>query len=178
MRHGELVPDELVVSMIKEHSDCLGSRGGFLLDGFPRTVAQAKALGKLLNQQGVRLNAALSYELPIDEIVDRLNGRRTCSTCQAVYHVTARPPHETGVCDICGGKLIEREDDRPEAIRVRMQEYEESTRPLIDYYKNDGRLVSVSADGSPEAVAARSLAALEDHAAASPDQSFVTCHRP
>src|SRR3954447_20519121 len=165
MRRGELVSDGLVVSMVSERSGCLGCGGGFLLDGFPRTVAQAEALDELLEQQGVALDAVLSYELPLAEIVDRLSGRRTCSKCKAVFHQTARPPQKEGVCDLCGEPLIQREDDRPESIRVRMQAYEESTRPLADYYQQTGRLLTVSADGSPEAILERSLKSLQDHAA-------------
>ena len=166
MRRGELVSDGLVVSMVSERSGCLGCGGGFLLDGFPRTVAQAEALDELLDQQGVKLDAVLSYELPLAEIVDRLSGRRTCSKCKAVFHQTARPPQKEGVCDLCGGALIQREDDRPESIRVRMQAYEESTRPLADYYQQTGRLLTISADGSPETILDRSLKSLQEHAGA------------
>ena len=135
MRRGELVSDGLVVSMVSERSGCLSCFGGFLLDGFPRTVAQAEALDELLEQQGVSLDAVLSYELPLAEIVDRLSGRRTCSKCKAVFHVTARPPQRKGSATFAEAALIQREDDRPESIRVRMQAYEESTRPA-------GRLLS------------------------------------
>jgi len=115
-------------------------------------------------RQGVSLDAVLSYELPLPEIVDRLSGRRTCSKCKAVYHVTARPPHKEGICDLCAGSLIQREDDRPESIRVRMQAYEESTRPLADYYERSGRLVAVTADGAPEDILERSLRELQARA--------------
>ena len=145
MKRGELVSDGLVVTMVEERSGCLGCLGGFLLDGFPRTVAQAEALDGLLKRQGVELDAVLSYELPIEEIVERLSGRRTCSKCKAVYHVTARPPKVAGVCDACGGELVQREDDRPESIRVRMAAYEASTRPLTDYYEGTGKLITVPA---------------------------------
>jgi adenylate kinase len=167
MRRGELVSDGLVVSMVSERSGCLVCGGGFLLDGFPRTAAQAEALDELLEQQGVGLDAVLSFELPLTEIVDRLSGRRTCSKCKAVFHATARPPQKKGVCDLCGAPLIQREDDRPESIRVRMQAYEESTRPLADYYQQTGRLVSISAEGTPEAILERSLGALQARAVAS-----------
>lgn len=167
MRRGELVSDGLVVSMVQERSGCLSCSGGFLLDGFPRTVSQAEALDELLEREGVAIDAVLAYELPLTEIVDRLSGRRTCSKCKAVYHVSARPPHKEGACDLCGGELIQREDDRPESIRVRMQAYEESTRPLADYYSRNGRLVSVSADGSPEEILERSLKEMEARAALS-----------
>ncbi|MDG3002217.1 adenylate kinase family protein [Paludisphaera mucosa] len=162
MKRGELVSDGLVVTMVEERSGCLACCGGFLLDGFPRTVAQAEALDELLQGQGVALDGVLSYDLPLAEIVDRLSGRRTCSKCKAVYHVTARPPHKEGICDLCGNALIQREDDRPEAIRVRMQAYEESTRPLADYYARTDRLLSVPAEGSPEAILERSLRELQE----------------
>ena len=167
MRRGELVSDGLVVSMVSERSGCLSCGGGFLLDGFPRTAAQAEALDELLEQHGVGLDAVLSYELPLGEIVDRLSGRRTCSKCKAVYHVTARPPHKEGICDLCGGQLIQREDDRPESVRVRMQAYEESTKPLADYYQQTGRLVTIKAEGTPETILERSLEALQALAVAS-----------
>lgn len=162
MKRGDLVSDGLVVTMVEERSVCLSCCGGFLLDGFPRTVMQAEALDELLDEQGVKLDAVLSYELPLSEIVDRLSGRRTCSKCKAVYHITARPPQKEGVCDSCDGALIQREDDRPESIRVRMKAYEESTRPLADYYAKDGRLIRVSADGKPEEILERSIRALEE----------------
>jgi len=147
--------------MVSERSGCLSCRGGFLLDGFPRTAAQAVALDELLEQQGVGLDAVLGYELPLGEIVDRLSGRRTCSKCKAVFHVTARPPQKEGVCDLCGGQLIQREDDRPESIRVRMRAYEESTKPLADYYQQSGRQVPIRAEGTPETILERSLDALQ-----------------
>jgi adenylate kinase len=165
MRRGELVSDGLVVTMVEERSACLRCRGGLLLDGYPRTVAQAEALDELLVRQGVGLDAVISYELPLEEIVDRLAGRRTCSKCKAVYHVTARPPHAEGVCDLCGRELIQRDDDRPEAIRVRMRAYEECTRPLADYYEKSGRLIAVSADGAPEDVLERSLQGIQERTA-------------
>ncbi len=166
MRKGELVSDETVIAMVRERAGCLRCGGGFLLDGFPRTVAQAVALDAMLTQQGVALDAVLSYELPLDEIVDRLSGRRTCAKCKAVYHVTARPPQVAGVCDQCGGALIQREDDRPESIRVRMQAYEESTRPLADYYQKTGKLIPVGAHGTPEEILKRTLTALDGQPAA------------
>lgn len=165
MKRGELVSDGLVVTMVEERSGCLGCHGGFLLDGFPRTVAQAEALDAMLEAEGETLDGVLSYELPLTEIVDRLSGRRTCSHCKAVYHVTARPPAHEGVCDLCAGALIQREDDRPEAIRVRMQAYEESTKPLAEYYERTGRLLPVVADGTPEEILARSLDRLKSASA-------------
>jgi adenylate kinase len=160
MRRGELVPDDVVVSLVRERAECLRCCGGCLIDGFPRTVAQA--LDAMLAHLGVALDAVLNYELPLDEVVARLGGRRTCPACKAVYHVSSRPPRVEGTCDECGGQLVRREDDRPESIRVRMRAYEESTRPLADYYRRAGKLVPVPASGTPEEILRCSLAALHD----------------
>ncbi len=165
MRRGELVADGVVVLMVRERAGCLRCRGGFLLDGFPRSQAQAAALDALLKEQGVALDAVLSYDMPLEEIVARLCGRRTCSACKAVYHLITRPPRAEGVCDQCGGRVVQREDDRPESIRVRMRAYEEVTRPLTDYYGQSGRLVPVRASGAPEEILGRSLQALNEHLA-------------
>jgi len=161
MRCGELVPDSTVLDMVRERSRCIRCHGGFLLDGFPRTVAQAEALDRIFSENGITLDAVLSYELPIERIVARLSGRRTCEQCKAVYHVTSRPPKAEGTCDHCGGKLMQREDDRPETVRIRMDAYERSTKPLVDYYRGKGLLVCVAAEGSPEEIFARAHAALE-----------------
>jgi adenylate kinase len=150
MRRGDLVPDKTVLDMVGERMRCLHCCGGFLLDGFPRTVAQAEALEKLMQREEVALTAVLNYDLPMEEIIARISGRRTCSNCKAVYHVKSRPPRAEGVCDNCGGKLFQREDDRPESVRVRMAAYEKSTRPLIKFYQERGLLVPVIAGGTPE----------------------------
>jgi adenylate kinase len=160
MKRGELVPDETVIAIVKERVGCLRCDGGFLLDGFPRTVAQAEVLDEILEAERIRLDAVLNFDLPIERIVARLAGRRTCPGCKAVYHVEARPPAREGVCDQCGSALVQREDDRPEAIRVRMEAYATSTAPLIDYYGRKGLLVSVQAEGTPEEIYARAEAAL------------------
>jgi adenylate kinase len=161
MRTGRLVPDSTVLAMVRERKSCLRCAGGFLLDGFPRTVAQAEALNTLLQEERVKLDAVLNYELPIDEIVARLSGRRTCGKCKAVFHVTTRSPKKEGVCDHCGSALIQREDDRPESVRVRMETYAKSTAPLTDYYHGTGLLVSVSADGTPEEIFQRTIESLQ-----------------
>ena len=161
MVRGELVPDDTVLGIIRERTRCLRCCGGFLLDGFPRTVAQAEALEALLKTEKVPLTAVLNYELPIDQIVARLSGRRTCSKCKAVFHVTNKPPWVEGICDHCGGELIQREDDRPESVRVRMAAYEKSTRPLTDFYKKRGLLVTIKAEGSPEEIYQRTQMVLE-----------------
>jgi adenylate kinase len=159
MRHGELVSDATVIAIVRERSACLHCPGGFLLDGFPRTVPQARALDDMLAEQEIALDGVISYELDLEEIVARLRGRRTCSACKAVYHLAARPPVVEGVCEQCGGALFQREDDQPESIRVRMQAYEENTRPLTDYYRAAGKLISVTAIGTPQEIVARTLQA-------------------
>jgi adenylate kinase len=161
MRRGELVPDETVLALVAERVGCLRCEGGFLLDGFPRTVAQAEALEKLLKSQKLKLDAVLSYELPLEKVVARLSGRRTCPGCKAVFHIEARPPKVDATCDHCGGKLYQREDDRPESIRVRMEAYEKSTAPLAEFYRRRKLLVPVLAEGSPEEIFERSRRALE-----------------
>jgi len=168
MRRGDLVPDATVWDMVRERSACLRCGGGFLLDGFPRTLSQAESLKKLMEGDGLPLTAVLNYELPLTEIVARLSGRRTCEKCKAVYHVTERPPQVEGVCDRCGGALYQRDDDRPESVTVRMETYERSTAPLIEFYKKLGLLLSVPATGSPEAICERTIAALAAWRASAP----------
>jgi adenylate kinase len=160
MKRGELVPDETVLSMVAERVRCLRCHGGILLDGFPRTVAQAEALEALLKTQNIALTAVLNYDLPIDQIVARLSGRRTCSGCKAVFHVSTLPPKVAGICDHCGKPLLQREDDRPESVRVRMEAYQKSTTPLIQFYQSRGLLVNVPANGTPQEICDRSLASL------------------
>lgn len=161
MKRGELVPDETVLNMVGERLRCLQCSGGFLLDGFPRTVAQAKALEQLLDSHGIKLTAVFNYDLPIEKIVARISGRRTCTDCKAVYHLASRPPKTADRCDNCGGKLFQREDDRPEAVKVRMEAYENSTRPLIDFYRSRKLLVTIPAEGSPEEIYQRTMQAAQ-----------------
>lgn len=161
MKRGDLVTDETVLDIVRERTMCLRCGGGFLLDGFPRTVRQAEALAEILARSGVELDAVLSYELPIDTIVARLSGRRTCEKCKAVYHVQSKPPKAEGICDACGGRLIQRDDDRAESVKVRMAAYESNTAPLADYYRKRNLLVSVSAEGPPEDICRRTLKMLD-----------------
>ena len=162
MRSGELVPDSTVWEMVRERSHCLLHCGGFILDGFPRTLGQAISLKDLLEKEKLSLSAVLNYELPLDEIVQRLSGRRTCEKCKSVFHVTERPSKGKGVCDRCGGRLFQREDDRPESITVRLEAYERSTAPLIQFYKNLGLLLPIVAKGSPDEIFARTMDKLAD----------------
>jgi adenylate kinase len=152
MKRGELVPDGTVLQLVGERPRCLRCSGGFLLDGFPRTVAQAEALEELLKKENVGLTAVLNYELPLNTIIRRISGRRVCSRCNAVFHVATRPPRIEGVCDQCGGELRQREDDCPEAVEVRRQAYLQNARPLIEFYQRRGLLVTIDAQGSPEEI--------------------------
>ena len=161
MRRGELVADSIVWQMVRERIACLNCSRGFILDGFPRTLGQAQSLRRLLDEQGIWLSAVLNYDLPVSEIIVRLGGRRTCEKCKAVYHVTERPPQVAGHCDRCQGKLFQREDDRAESIQVRMEAYEQSTAPLIDFYRKAGLLVRVPATGTPEDIYKGTISELE-----------------
>lgn len=162
MKRGDLVPDETVIEMVRERSQCLSCSFGFLLDGFPRTVPQAKALEKTLAECDQKIDAVLAYEMPIEKIVERLSGRRTCSECKRTYHTVSMPPQKEGVCDTCGGELVQRDDDKPEAVTVRMAAYEESTSPLTEYYEANGLLRRIPGEGTPEEVFERTRAVIED----------------
>jgi adenylate kinase len=161
MRRGALVPDSTVWEMVRERRQCLHCRSGFILDGFPRTLIQAEALKNLMEEEKLRLDAVVNYELPAEEIVERLSGRRTCEKCKAVYHLTRQPSQVSDVCDQCGGHLVQREDDRPKSVTVRMEIYERSTAPLIEFYRKLGLLMPVAATGSPDEIYARTSAALQ-----------------
>lgn len=160
MARGELVSDETVLALIRERNRCLHCRGGFMLDGFPRTLAQAEAIDALLAAENIPLDAVISYELPPAEIVARLTGRRTCPACKSVFHVDSRRPRREGVCDRCGGNLEQRADDRPEAVAVRLQAYQAATIPLTAHYEKQGLLLAISAAGQPYEILARALDAL------------------
>lgn len=161
MRRGALVPDSIVWKMVQERIACLHCGGGFILDGFPRTLAQAEALKSLLEGEHIPLTAVVCYELSEKEIVARLSGRRTCGQCRSVCHIVDRPPRVADICDRCGGTLFQREDDRPEAIKVRLEAYRESTAPLISFYRDAGMLLRVPAEGSPDDILRRTLNGLQ-----------------
>ncbi len=161
MRRGDLVPDSTVWEMVRERKECLHCGGGFILDGFPRTLGQAESLEKLLKYEEILLTAVLSYELPTEEIVARLSGRRTCEKCKAVYHIVTFPPKDEGLCDRCDGKLFQREDDRPESVKVRLEAYERNTAPLIEFYRQSGLLHKIPATGAPDEIFKRTLSAIE-----------------
>lgn len=160
MDRGDLVPDEVVIGLVQEKLSSSECSLGFLLDGFPRTVAQADKLSELLADQGLALDHVVHFVLPREEIVRRLSGRRSCSKCPAVYHIESIPPKQNGVCDQCGADLVQRSDDRPETVQSRLTVYEQQTAPLIDYYKRKDLLFELDGSGPVEAVQDRLLALL------------------
>ena len=134
MDRGALVPDELVLGMIDERLSHADAQSGFILDGFPRTVAQAETLGNILARRNETLDKVVAITVPDEEIVKRISGRRTCRSCGAMYHVIFEPPRNMNVCNNCGGELYQREDDAEQTVRARLQVYASSTSPLLDYY--------------------------------------------
>ncbi|MBI3757527.1 MAG: adenylate kinase [Deltaproteobacteria bacterium] len=160
MDAGDLVPDELVTAMVVERlqkSDCMN---GFLLDGFPRTIAQAEALKEELIRRKQILDGALSIVVPQSELIERLSGRWVCRNCSAMYHERFSPPQQSNQCDRCGGELYQRSDDKRETVTARLEVYERSTAPLIDFYEKNGLLRTVDGTGEPQAVFQRITNAL------------------
>jgi len=157
MRQGSLIADDTILALVRERVQCLSCRGGFVLDGFPRTVGQAEALDALFEQHGIMLDAVINYELPHARIFGRIYGRRACPNCKVFFHLERNPPRLPGLCDECGARLFQREDDRPEAVGVRVEAYEKATAPLIEYYRAKGLLATVDADGTPEEVFERTV---------------------
>ncbi|KAB2974272.1 MULTISPECIES: adenylate kinase [unclassified Streptomyces] len=162
MDAGELVPDEVTIGMAKARMEQPDAENGFLLDGFPRNVSQAEALDEMLRSEGMKLDAVLDLEVPEDEVVKRIAGRRICRKDSShVFHVTYSPPKKEGVCDVCGGELYQRDDDSEETVRKRLEVYHTQTEPIIDYYKAQGLVVTISALGKVEDVTARAMQALK-----------------
>lgn len=143
MDQGLLVPDELVVDLVVDRVNQEDCQAGYVLDGFPRTIPQAEALDKALAAQGQKLDFAIDVDVPDENIVHRMSGRRACVGCGATYHLEYAPTKAEGICDACGGELILRDDDKPETVKKRLDVYHEQTQPLIDYYTNAGILKRV-----------------------------------
>ena len=160
MDRGDLVPDEVIIGVISERVEGSEADDGFILDGFPRTTGQAEALDEEMERLGRDLSAAILIDVPEEEVVRRLGGRRTCVDNGHIFHVDFDPPKEEGVCDICGGKLVVRDDDKPEVIRNRLAQYEEKTAPLVDYYENEGILKHVDGAHTPDEVSEKIRAIL------------------
>jgi adenylate kinase len=165
MDEGDLVPDDVTIAMVRERLGRPDTGNGFLLDGFPRTVPQAEALQEILDDYGVALDAVLKLRVDGEEVVRRLSGRRICRSCSRAFHVELDPPQKEDVCDTCGGELYQRDDDRPETIRRRLEVYDEQTRPLVEYYESQDLLRIVKGTGTVTEVTVRSIDALEKPAA-------------
>ncbi|MBR4514684.1 MAG: adenylate kinase [Lachnospiraceae bacterium] len=143
MDKGELVPDELVVDLIMDRFKEDDAKNGYVLDGFPRTIPQAEALDKALSAAGEDIDFAINVEVPDENIINRMSGRRACVGCGATYHIKYNAPKVEGICDTCGKELILRDDDKPETVKNRLEVYHNQTQPLIDYYEKKGKLKEV-----------------------------------
>ncbi len=151
---GQLVPDELIIQMMNERIRQEDARSGYILDGFPRTINQGDALTKALGEDGVKIDRVLYFYLDDAALVARISGRRSCPSCQSVYHVVYDKPKNDGIC-ACGSPLIQRKDDNPETVKKRLSVYKDETAPLIAYYKDQGLLAEVLADGDLDQVAGK-----------------------
>jgi adenylate kinase len=152
MDQGKLVPDAVVIGLVKEKLTESSCAKGFVLDGFPRTVPQAEALGVALASKGIALGRVVNFQVSREDIVRRLSGRRSCPKCQATFHVDFAPPKVDGVCDRCGAQLVQRSDDRREAIEMRLKVYDEQTAPLVRYYQERGLLFQLDGSGAVDVV--------------------------
>lgn len=152
MDQGGLVPDEVVIGIVKERLQAKDCEKGFILDGFPRTIPQAQALDRVVKELGKEIGSVLSLEVDEEEIMERLSGRRTCAGCGAMYHVRFNPPKEEGRCDKCVGTLLQRDDDKEDTIRTRLGNYKKSTEPLIEYYRGSGKVHAVKASGNIDTI--------------------------
>ncbi|MFN2562197.1 MAG: adenylate kinase [Jatrophihabitans sp.] len=164
MDAGDLVPDEVTNAMVRDRLAQPDAKDGFLLDGFPRNVAQAGELDGILNELGAPLSVVLDLDVDFEEVVKRLSGRRTCKKCGHVWHLEYDAPAVAGICDKCGGELYQRDDDKPETVRHRLDVYAEQTAPLIGFYRDAGKLVAIDALGAVEDVTERAIAALTPYA--------------
>ncbi|MER7667858.1 adenylate kinase [Kitasatospora sp. NPDC096128] len=164
MDAGRLVPDEVTIGMAQDRMLQADAENGFLLDGFPRNLGQAEALDGFLAEQGIKLDGVLDLEVPEDEVVKRIAGRRLCrKNGSHVFHVAYNPPKAEGVCDECGGELYQRSDDTEEAVRTRLEVYHTETEPIIDYYAQQGLVATISALGKVDEVTQRAIEALKQN---------------
>jgi len=155
MDAGGLVPDSVVIGLVKERIQKPDAKGGYMLDGFPRTVAQAQELDAILNGLSQKIDHVVSVEVPNSELLGRLTGRRTCRACGAGFHVMFDPPRKEGVCDKCGGELYQRSDDNETTVKSRLETYEAQTKPLIDYYEKQGKLRRIDGVGQMDDILQR-----------------------
>lgn len=148
MDQGLLVPDEITIGMLMDRIQEADCKNGYVLDGFPRTIPQAESLKEALSSRSESIDYAINIDIPDEKIIRRMGGRRVCLNCGATYHISSNPPKKEGICDVCGQTLVQREDDKPETVRKRLEVYYDQTQPLINYYKNAGVLKEV--DGNQE----------------------------
>jgi adenylate kinase len=160
MDRGDLVPDDVTIDMVRYRLAEDDARNGFLLDGFPRTVPQAEVLDDMLADVAAKLNVVLELVVDDDEVIRRLSGRRTCRSCNHIWHVDFDPPATEGVCDLDGGSLYQRDDDQPETIANRLKVYADATAPLVNYYAGRGLLIGIDATGPVDDVTQRAIDAL------------------
>jgi adenylate kinase len=160
MDKGSLVPDELVLKLIDARLDQADAKDGFILDGFPRSVPQAEALAKMLKKRGETLSKVIAIDVPDEDLVGRISGRRTCRNCNEMYHVIFDPPAKPGICNKCGGELYLRDDDKEETVRHRLVVYNDATKPLLHYYGKAGILAQVDGTGRPDEILGLILAQL------------------
>lgn len=161
MESGKLVPDEVVIGLVREKLTSPECAQGYILDGFPRTVAQAEALDRMFKETGSPgLDHVISFDVPNVELIRRLSGRRSCPACQAIYHIEYDPPRREGRCDKCGGALAQRTDDKPETVEARLKVFDQQTSPLIAYYQKRGLLRRIDATAAIDQVSARLRAVL------------------
>ena len=160
MERGDLVPDEVTIAMVTDRLADEDTQAGFLLDGFPRNVPQAETLKKMLLSWDTKLDVVLELVVDDDEVVRRLSGRRTCRRCGRIWHVSFDPPTVAGICDDCGGELFQRDDDREDTIRHRLEVYQEQTSPLVSFYADEGTLLGLDATGPVDEITERALSAL------------------
>ncbi len=160
MEKGALVPDEITIQMVMERLSATDGENGVILDGFPRNLPQAEALGGAVGEQGKAIDKVIYIKVPEEELIKRLSGRWLCRQCQAVYNTVNSPPRIEGKCDKCGGELYQRPDDKPETVKKRLDVYFAETAPLIDYYRRQGTLMTVEGEGSVEEVTRRIVATL------------------
>jgi adenylate kinase len=161
MDKGELVPDQLLNDLVRSRLEEPDTKKGFLLDGYPRTIPQAKALDEIMDDLNRKLDGVVNIDVGTNALVRRLSGRRICKACGASYHVMFNPPKARDVCDACGGELYQRADDQEEAIKNRLAVYKKQTQPVLDYYKKKGILVDIDGDREIEEVKADMIKALE-----------------
>ena len=152
MDQGVLVPDEVIIGLMRERLAQREAAKGFIVDGFPRTIAQAEALARLLKDAGQALDAVIFFDVSEEELLRRLTGRRVCRQCQTTYHLVSAPTQKPGVCDRCGGELYQREDDRAETVRRRLEVFARQTAPLLDYYRQRNLLTTVAGEGPIDSI--------------------------